>query len=385
MPEQRNDINKKFFAFISYSSANRREAARLHRRLEYFRVTGAMARDFDNKRKPMNPSFYAPLEIQPGELKEELKTRLRNSRYLVVVCSPESARSQWVQLEIDYFVSIGRRDKIFFFIVDGKPNSGDPATDCYGKAVKDNGLEGVLGVDVHENVFKFPPLNRERAYIQLISRLLGVDFDTLWNRHLRRLRRKIACWSLAFVALAAAFFFLIRSLSPYDAEVRLVPVPENDRLYAGDGKFYCIIDNDTVTEDVGLLDGKVILKNLPGKYKRRPVRCVFNMFGFESLDTVLILPEGLLTIPVSRNHETYGRVEGQIRNESESPLAGAVISAGGVSAVSDPDGRFRIDIPIERQNSSGYDATVISNGKTLRVTLYPMRENPENFNLIYTE
>jgi len=43
------------------------------------------------KRRPMDPVFFAPTDIQPGGLTAELQERLRASRNLIVLCSPRSA------------------------------------------------------------------------------------------------------------------------------------------------------------------------------------------------------------------------------------------------------------------------------------------------------
>ena len=120
----------KYFAFISYSSHDTVWGKRLQRKLENYRMPTTLCRDHGWQRKPMKPVFFAPTDIQPGELSEELKQRLTASRNLIVICSPASARSVWVGREIAFFHSLGRTKNIFFFIVDGKPHSRDKATEC---------------------------------------------------------------------------------------------------------------------------------------------------------------------------------------------------------------------------------------------------------------
>lgn len=39
---------------------------------------------------------------------------------------------------------------------------------------------------------RYPWVNRERAYVQLITKLLGVEFDSIWQRHKRLMRQRIA-------------------------------------------------------------------------------------------------------------------------------------------------------------------------------------------------
>lgn len=67
------------------------------------------------KKNPMRPVFFAPTDIQPGGLSSELQERLKASRNLIVICSPNSARSEWVGKEIAFFHQLGRTEQIHFF------------------------------------------------------------------------------------------------------------------------------------------------------------------------------------------------------------------------------------------------------------------------------
>lgn len=84
----------RYFAFISYNSKDLAWGKRLHRKLEHYRMPATLCSERGWKRKPMDPVFFAPYEIQPGGLDEELKKRLRESKNLIVICSPNSAKSE---------------------------------------------------------------------------------------------------------------------------------------------------------------------------------------------------------------------------------------------------------------------------------------------------
>ena len=167
----------KYFAFISYNSHDTTWGKRLQRKLEGYRMPATLCSEHGWERKPINPVFFAPTDIQPGGLNAELQERLKASRNLVVICSPNSAKSEWVGKEIEFFHSLGRTKDIHFFIVDGIPHSGNPDTECFNPIVDTLGLPEILGANIHEKVFRSPWLNRERAYVQLITKLLGVEFD----------------------------------------------------------------------------------------------------------------------------------------------------------------------------------------------------------------
>jgi hypothetical protein len=126
-------------------------AMKLHRRLEGYRIPRALVgrpgRDGVVPRK-LFPVFRDRDELPlSSDLGGTIEDALRASRYLIVVCTPNAARSKWVNQEIRYFKSLGREDRILAFIVDGEPNaSADPAKaarECFppGLAVS-GGLDG---------------------------------------------------------------------------------------------------------------------------------------------------------------------------------------------------------------------------------------------------
>lgn len=108
--------NYKYFAFISYSHHDTKWGKRIQRKLESYRMPTTLCSKYGWERKPINPIFFAPTDIQIGGLTAELQDRLRDSRHLIVVCSPHSAQSKWVGEEIEYFHKLGRSNNIHFFI-----------------------------------------------------------------------------------------------------------------------------------------------------------------------------------------------------------------------------------------------------------------------------
>ena len=108
----------KYFAFISYSSLDVKWGKLLQRKLEHYRMPATLCSEHGWERMPIKPVFFAPTDIQPGGLTEELQKRLRASRNLIVICSPNSAQSEWVGKEIEYFHNLGRTKQIYFFIVE---------------------------------------------------------------------------------------------------------------------------------------------------------------------------------------------------------------------------------------------------------------------------
>ena len=222
---------KKYFAFISYNSRDLRWGKRLQRKLEHYRMPATLCSEKGWERTPIRPVFFAPTDIQPGGLTSEIQERLRASRHLIVICSPNSARSEWVGKEIAFFHEIGRTRNIHFFIVDGAPHSGNPDTECFNPVVKELGLPEILGANIHEKIFRLGWLNRERAYVQLISKLLDVEFDSIWKRHRRILTQKIIAWVMALALILLSVAGVWAGSRPVDVTVRLDETSyHNDQL-----------------------------------------------------------------------------------------------------------------------------------------------------------
>ena len=103
----------KYFAFISFQNADAREAVRLQHAIERYRLPAVLCREDKSIPKRITPLYCYINDMHAGEeLMMELKSRMEQSRYLIVVCSPNAAKSTYINSGIDYFVSLGRRDSI---------------------------------------------------------------------------------------------------------------------------------------------------------------------------------------------------------------------------------------------------------------------------------
>lgn len=246
----------KYYAFISYNSKDTAWGKRLQHKLEHYRMPATLCSQRGWKRKPIDPVFFAPNDIQPGKLTDELKSRLHQSRNLIVICSPNSAQSKWVGEEIDYFHSLGRDDNIHLFIIDGEPNSGDPATECFNAKLKEMQLPEILGANIHEKIYRWPWLNRQRAYVQLISKLLNVEFDSIWRRHRRQLIQRLILSVAGILVILAAFVALWLMTRPVDVSVKLkeATVHNSQLPPLHDAVVTLTIDNETKADTLKSLD-----------------------------------------------------------------------------------------------------------------------------------
>src|SRR5262245_24713710 len=193
----------KYRAFISYSHADRAWGDWLHRALESYRIPkrlhGTSGRNGPIPDK-LFPIFRDREELSSAaELSEQIRQALEQSAYLIIICSPRSARSHWVNEEILAFKRLGRENRILALIADGEPNATDkpgcdPALECFPQAIKfklgpDGELSGLRTEPIAADV-RSQGDRRENAKLKLIAGLLGVDFDALKQRELEAARKR---------------------------------------------------------------------------------------------------------------------------------------------------------------------------------------------------
>lgn len=195
---------KKYFAFISYKRENVKWAKWLQHKLEHYKLPSNLNGRTDLP-KEIRPVFRDTSELNPGNLPRQINDALAASRHLIVVCSPLSAQSEWVNLEIETFVAMGKQDSIIPFIIDGSPYAKDPTEECFPPAIRNLPKEQeLLGANINET-------GRDAAVIKAVAQMFGLRFDTLWQRHERELRRK----RLFLVFAVALFVLAVMGVSTY--------------------------------------------------------------------------------------------------------------------------------------------------------------------------
>ena len=341
----------KYFAFISYSSHDIAWGKKLQKKLEGYRMPSTLCSEHGWQRNPIKPVFFAPTDIQPGDLDEELKERLKASRNLIVICSPHSAKSDWVGKEIAFFHSLRRSSNIHFFIVDGIPHSGNSDRECFNTIVKTLDIPEILGANIHEKVFKSPWLNRERAYIQLITKLLGVEFDSIWQRHRRLLRQKITTWCLGVFAVFATLVGVRITSRPINVEVSLnETTPHNKHLPPlKDAIVTLSLDNETKTDTLPSLDSKALFANIPRSFIGKRACVKIECKDWLPVDTTFILKKNPI-INIARNPEYYGNVKFLLWNlKKEKGMGNVKVEIAGQTSTSDANGNVKMQIPLKNQ------------------------------------
>ena len=142
---------------MSYSHADRKWATWLHRSLESYRTPRRLVGSeglHGAVPARMAPIFRDRDELSSStDLSESIEEALSDSESMIVVCSPDSARSPWVNEEIRHFRSLGKGHRIYCLIVGGDPQSRDHEQACFPAAVLEgSGEHGAepLAADVRE-------------------------------------------------------------------------------------------------------------------------------------------------------------------------------------------------------------------------------------------
>jgi len=205
----------KYRAFISYSHLDRTWGDWLHRALETYRIprrlAGTAGRDGPVP-KTLFPIFRDREELPTAsDLSSQITEALEQSACLVVICSPRSAVSRWVNEEILHFKRLGRENRIVAVIVDGEPNASDKAGidsafECFPPGLRFHlGPKGGLSARRTEPIAadaRAEGDGKHNAKLKLIAGLLGVKYDALKRRdETRRMVRNMVAASVF-----AAFF-----------------------------------------------------------------------------------------------------------------------------------------------------------------------------------
>ncbi|MBQ8693919.1 MAG: toll/interleukin-1 receptor domain-containing protein [Synergistaceae bacterium] len=208
------DNNFKYYAFISYSHKDMAIAKKLQKSLESYHLPAALIKSHPDLPKKINPVFMDESNlVATGTLKTALQENLERSNYLIVICSPNSEKSEYVNDEVEYFIKLGRVDKIIPVIIDGVPHSDNSETECFTPAIlnlpRDQEL---LGIDLKK-------FGTRDAFIRVIATLLKLDIENFVSREARARRRRIFTYAaIAAALLIIAFIFIPKTYDEFLAD-----------------------------------------------------------------------------------------------------------------------------------------------------------------------
>jgi hypothetical protein len=200
---------QRYFAFISYSHQDEIWAQWLHKTLETWRVPKRLVGQTTSAGViPLRllPIFRDRDELASAtDLGRTVNAALAQSKNLIVICSPASAKSRWVNEEVLAFKRLGHAERIFCLVVGGEPNASDlpgrEAEECFAPA-----LRFQVGADGQPTSTRTEPIaadaragkdGKANAKLKLIAGMLDVGFDRLKQRELQRRNRRMAVITVA--------------------------------------------------------------------------------------------------------------------------------------------------------------------------------------------
>ena len=286
-------------AFISYrhTPLDMEFAKKVHSGLETFRVPGAVQKKTGKKK--IRRVFRDQEELPIGsDLNDNIAKAIRESEYLIVICSPDTPGSYWVAKEIETFVSMHDRQHVLAVLVDGEPEQSFPQmllTDENGNAVEPLAAD-VRGATAAERNKKF-----KTELLRLAAPILGCTYDDLRQRHRERILKRnlmIAAMAAGVIAVAGAAFGV------YNAQVasRMKKMADEKAELADEKTMLAGEMTRLASEKTKLADEKTVLADrILAEYREKQINQA-RFYADEAMlqlqignrqDAVLIAVEGL--------------------------------------------------------------------------------------------
>jgi hypothetical protein len=369
------DKSYKYYAFISYKSDDEKWAKRLQDQIEKFRLPAYLCKKNPANPKRLKPCFRYHTDIGINELKTELQEKLERSKFLIVVCSPRSAKSEWVGEEIETFVRLGRKNNIIPFVVDGKPYSGD-ADECYHPVIRKNFPRSdsretdqeILGANVHEEGQGSARTKWNKAVVKVIAKMQGLEFDELWQREQRRRVRRTLLWTTVCLATLCLTGFAYYVSQPCNVQVELKETSvHNDNLPPlKDAVVTMVLENETKVDTLHEMGEILVFKNIPHKFMNKSVKITVFCRAFLPVDSTVKLSK-VVTVNMVRDPDEYGDIRFHIYDPmTETYLSGVEVTMEGQTVWSNDSGLVTMTIPLAMQREKyPFSATIPLNDDTI--------------------
>jgi len=210
----------RYWAFLSYSHHDKAIAKRVQRQLETYRVPRRLVgRQTAEGAVPtrVTPVFRDRDELHAGsDLKASVQEALARSRWLIVVCTPDSARSPWVNREIIEFKRLRGERHVLALIARGEPFASDmpgrEAEECFPPALRRAlTAEGLAEGNALEPIaadMRKQGDGPQRATLKLLAGIVGVGFDDIVRRDMQRRVRLLSAVAGASVLGIMVFAFM---------------------------------------------------------------------------------------------------------------------------------------------------------------------------------
>lgn len=354
-------MSYKYTAFISYNSKDDKVARWLQKRLESYSLPSVLANESGIRNKLEGNSrrrfriFRYVTDFVAKNINDVTK-ELDQSKYLIVVCSPNSANAPWVRTEVGYFIANNRKNDIIPFVVNGIPYS-NKENECFTPELKSAFPDGsALGVSLNDCGDDFWIFHKRKAIAKVIALLLDIPnaYDFIWKRYkivyietllFRFLLGLIFCLAIIFTAK-----YIENKEKPFDGKISVKFIEESKFLPQIKSIEIKLITSKYVRVDT-ILDIKhsAVYPQIPGSLKGSTVRIIAKNIDCLDVDTTLQLDE-FNNISLRRNPKQYGEISAMVL-KNEEPLVNANLLIDGLKCKTDNKGYVKVFIPLLRQKN----------------------------------
>lgn len=221
-------MGRNYIAFISYCHAPLDSviAKQLHGLIEHYSVPRSLR---SGKQRKLGLVFRDKEELAvSSDLSRDICRALDASTFLIVVCTPNTPGSVWVEREIRYFLRSHDRSQVLAVLAEGEPEQSFPKALTH-MVCDDSGTEietEPLAVDVRANSIRGAVRKLNAESKRLFAAILGCPYDALVHRKQRRMFRQ-AVVVAAFLAVGICFIAALLAKNPQIEQNSKMPEKEN--------------------------------------------------------------------------------------------------------------------------------------------------------------
>ena len=221
----------KYRAFISYRhlSPDQEIAKRLHTMIETYRIPSDVRKSsgITSMGKVFRDKDELPLS---ASLSDDIHAALEESEWLICICSPRYLQSMWCLEELNYYISLGRKDHVLTILVEGEPSDSFPEQLLYDVIDGEKVPNEPLAADVRGDSLFSSMRKLANEKLRIFAPMLGVSYDDLRQRARQRRTRITAAAVTAALSLLSGFLIYAISKNRQISAQRNIAVDNQMKL-----------------------------------------------------------------------------------------------------------------------------------------------------------
>lgn len=187
----------KYDFFISYKHGKRdsRISGYLQKKLEDYKIPKEIQKRCGKEK--ITRVFRDKEELSVTvDLTQEIEEQLKNTEYLIVMCSPQSKQSMWVNREVETFLKYRGWEHVLPVLIEGEPK------DAFPEILNEREM---LAADVRGMTFAQIKRKCKHEMLRLLAPALKCSYDELRQRNRTYASRRMAAIAIGLAAVAVGF------------------------------------------------------------------------------------------------------------------------------------------------------------------------------------